>query len=156
VRPTFEMHFSPRLGGETDPLIYQLQNVECKGANQAGTANGVTVMRCAPIVLRGQWGLAIANHRERLCTVGCILRVGYTVIGIDVKQWLQKKTGRGPVPIKQFAADRNGDKVLDEYFHLKAWTINGRSKAGGVDNKNHYWTMNGSSNISDLSRISDE
>ncbi|NHA00226.1 hypothetical protein G5V59_09015 [Nocardioides sp. W3-2-3] len=56
----------------------------------------------------------------------------------------------------RLAQDVDGDKVLDKYFHLKAWTINGRSIANGKDQKSYYWMMQGSSNVSDLSKISDE
>lgn len=151
---TFEMYFSPRLDGDVDPLTYQLQRVRCTGTT-AGR-NGRTVIRAAPDVFRGTWGMTVAKLLRKLWNEGCDIKIGYTVIGVDVKRYISAPGGRGPVPHRQLAQDVDGDKVLDKYFHLKAWTINGRSIAGGTDDKSYYWMMQGSSNVSDLSKISDE
>lgn len=155
-RSTYELHFSPRLSG-TDPLTYQLQHVKCTGASGAGSSSGRTIIRAAPDVFRGTWGMTVAKELRRLWNAGCNVKVGYTVIGIDVKRYLTQNPGsRGPVPLRQLAQDADGDGEFDKYFHLKAWTINGRSDANGPDDKSYFWTMQGSSNVSDLSKISDE
>lgn len=155
-QPTYELHFSPRLNGETDPLTYQLQHVTCTGASGAGSSSGRTIIRAAPDVFRGEWGMTVAKELRRLWNNGCNVKVGYTVIGVDVKKYLSSTAGRGPVPLRQLAQDADGDGEFDKYFHLKAWTINGRSDANGSDDKSYWWTLQGSSNVSDLSKISDE
>lgn len=154
--PTYELYFSPRQPSQLDPLTYQLQHVVCTGAVNAGNSRGRTIIRAAPDVFRGTWGMKVARQLRRLWNEGCDVKVGYTVIGIDVMKYLRSKAGRGPVPLRQLAQDVDGDRVFDKYFHLKAWTINGRSDAEGVDDKTYHWMINGSSNVSDLSEASDE
>ena len=153
---SYGLYFSPRIGGEKDPLTAQLEQVQCLGAVNAGNSNGRTIIRAAPDVFRGTWGDEVARHLKRLWDNGCDVRVGYTVLGISTRQILTRSSGRGAVPLRQLAQDVNGDRVFDKYFHLKAWTINGHSMFGGTSNKTYFWTMQGSSNVSDLSKISDE
>lgn len=157
VAPTYELHFSPRIANPydahpatpRDPLLETLKKVQCK--DPTGTWTGRTVIRSAPDVIRGAWGDDVAVWLKRLWDQGCDIKMGYTILGASTGAILKRKSGRGPMPVRQLAADVDGDKVLDKYFHLKAWTINGM-----IDGKRSYWMMNGSSNISDLSRVSDE
>lgn len=155
--PTYELYFAPRIANPNDanpttprdPLLETLKRVQCKYATGSGTAR--TVIRAAPDVIRGVWADDVAVWLKHLWDQGCDIKIGYTILGTSTGAILKRKSGRGPVPLRQLAADVDGDKVLDLYFHLKAWTIN-----GSINNTRAYWTMNGSSNISDLSRISDE
>lgn len=155
----YDLYFSPRIADASvegsvtpaDPLMTALNQVTCKGA-ESGNANGRTIIRAAPDVIRGSWADVVAKRLKALWNAGCDVKVGYTVIGISTRKILTAKTGRGPVPLQQLAQDKDGDGVFDNYFHLKAWTINGWL---GND-KAAYWTLNGSSNISGLSQASDE
>lgn len=154
---TYELHFSPRIANPyddrpatpRDPLYDALGRVQCKYYTSSGSV-ARTIIRSAPDVIRGAWGDQVARRLRILWEKGCSIKIGYTILGSSTGAIL-KRTKRGPIPLRQLAADVDGDKVLDKYFHLKAWTIN-----GSMDNKRAYWTMNGSSNISDLSRVSDE
>lgn len=148
------LYFSPRKGDDYhgDPLLDALKKVECHGAVNAGNANGRTIIRSAPDVFRGDWGMRVARQLKKLWNNGCDIRIGYTIIGIDVKRLLQSHVGRGPVPLRHLVQDFNGDGIFDRYFHTKVWTIN------GVMGKNRtaFWAQNGSSNVSDLAAKSDE
>lgn len=155
---SYALYFSPRIANPydakpatpRDPLYDALGRVQCKYTTSSGES-ARTVIRSAPDVIRGVWGDQVAVRLKALWNAGCSVKIGYTILGSSTGAILKRKSGRGPVPMRQLAADVDGDKVLDKYFHLKAWTIN-----GSIDGQRGYWTMNGSSNISDLSRVSDE
>lgn len=155
----YDLFFSPRIADRTagekyapsDPLLSTLNRVRCKNA-LSGNANHRTVIRAAPDVMRGGWSDRVARRLKYLWDAGCDVKIGYTIIGVESKRILSARTGRGPVPLRHLVSDVNGDKVFDLYFHLKAWTVNGWIG----DDREAYWTMNGSSNISALSQASDE
>ena len=69
--------------------------------------------------------MAIAQRLRELWTQGCDVRIAYTVMGVDVFRFLGQATARGPVPKKHLVQDFDGDGEFDNYFHLKALTING-------------------------------
>jgi len=73
-------------------------------------------------------------------------------MGVDVFRFLGTGTARGPVPKKHLVQDFDGDGEFDNYFHLKALTING-VYAG---DPGAYITLNGSSNWSGFAAVSDE
>lgn len=149
------LYFSPMLGKtyRGDPYHKLLRQVRCVGARKgAGNAKGRTIIRVAPDVMRNERGMRAARAFKDLYNRGCDVKIGYTVMGVDIFRFLKKKTGRGPVPIRHLVQDFNGDKVFDNYFHLKALTINGRV---GND-RQAYYTVNGSSNLSGWATVSDE
>ncbi len=145
--------FTPLIGpgGRTqDPVQNLLSRVKCKGAKN--TRHGRTVIRAAPDVMRNDRGMAIALRLKELWAQGCDVRIAYTVMGVDIFKMLNKPTARGVVPKKHLVQDFNGDGEFDNYFHLKALTIN-----GVFDNKRGaYVTLNGSSNWSGYAAVSDE
>lgn len=147
--------FAPKgsIGRKTDRLVRNLRATRCHGATGgAGTADGRTIIRSTPDVIRGTRGMAVAQLLRRLWDRGCDVKIGYTVMGRDVSQLLDQNNGRGPVPRRHLVQDFNGDGIFDRYFHLKVFTINGHI---GSDTS-AYWMQQGSSNTSDLAEISDE
>jgi phosphatidylserine/phosphatidylglycerophosphate/cardiolipin synthase-like enzyme len=137
----------------SDRLLATLRQTKCKGATgSAGNANGRTIIRVAPDVIRGERGMNVARELRRLWDLGCDVKVGYTVMGKDVSQLLRRSGKRGPVPLKHLVQDFDGDGIFDRYFHLKTYTINGRI---GQDSE-AYWLLTGSSNTSKLALLSDE
>lgn len=148
-------YFSPFTGAnfKGDPYQQLLRQVQCRGAQDgAGNGKGRTVIRVAPDVMRNERGMRAAVEFKRLWDAGCDVKIGYTVMGVAVFRFLKQRTGRGPVPIRHLVQDYDGDKDFDNYFHLKALTING--VVG--DDTSAYWTVNGSSNLSGGATVSDE
>ena len=145
--------FTPLMGpsGRTrDPVQALLSKVSCQGARN--TRHGRTVVRAAPDVMRNERGMAIAMRLRELWAQGCDVRIAYTVMGVDIFRALNQSTARGVVPKKHLVQDFDGDGEFDNYFHLKALTING---VFGKDRR-AYVTLNGSSNWSGLAAVSDE
>ena len=145
--------FTPLIGPEgrtVDPVQYLLDRVTCRGATKTGS--GVTKVRAAPDVMRNERGMRIAQRLRELWIQGCDVRIAYTVMGVDVFRFLSQPTARGPVPKRHLVQDFNGDGEFDNYFHLKALTINGVYDG----NPESYVTLNGSSNWSGFAAISDE
>ena len=133
-----------------DPVMQLLNKVQCRGATN--TASGRTRIRIAPDVIRQERGMALARKVRQLWNHGCDVRIGYTVVGIDVGRMLRSQEGRGPVPMKHLVQDFDGDGEFDNYFHLKSMSIVGN--VGG--DRSGYVVLNGSANWSALSRVSDE
>ena len=118
--------FTPLIGpaGRTaDPIQSLLSQVTCQGATH--TKHGRTIIRAAPDVMRNERGMAIATRLRDLWAQGCDVRIAYTVMGVDVFRFLNQPTARGVVPKKHLVQDFDGDGEFDNYFHLKALTING-------------------------------
>lgn len=136
-----------------DRLLATLDKVKCRGATGgAGNANGRTIIRTTPDVIRNERGMQVARQLRRLWDSGCDVRIGYTVMGKDVSRLLRASGPRGPVPIRHLTQDYNGDGIFDRYFHLKAYTINGHIGK----NTEAYWMVAGSANTSSLALYSDE
>jgi hypothetical protein len=145
--------FTPLVGpgGRTeDPIQRLLSKVKCGGARN--TRHGRTVIRAAPDVMRNDRGMAIAMRLKELWAQGCDVRIAYTVMGVDIFRALNQPTARGIVPKKHLVQDFDGDGEFDNYFHLKALTINGNWNS----NRGAYVTLNGSSNWSGFAAVSDE
>ena len=152
----YRFYFSPQRGNYDagdDPLEWYLARTRCKGATgSSGDGANRTIIRAAPDVIRGKRGMRVAKLIRKRWVEGCNVRIGYTVMGKDIYRYLKRSSPRGPVPIRHLVQDFNGDKEFDRYFHLKVWTINGVVNG----NREAYFAMNGSSNISDYSAASDE
>lgn len=148
-------YFSPFTGAnyKGDPYQQLLRQVQCTGARDgAGNKKRRTVIRVAPDVMRNERGMRAAVELKRLWDAGCDVRIGYTVMGVAIFRFLKRRTGRGPVPMRHLVQDFDGDKDFDNYFHLKALTVNG--VVGG--DRSAYYTINGSSNLSGAATVSDE
>ena len=146
--------FTPLVGpgGRTaDPVRDLLNRVTCTGAVKAGK-KGRTIVRAAPDVMRNERGMAIAQRLRDLWIQGCDVRIAYTVMGVQIFRFLGQGTARGPVPKKHLVQDFDGDGEFDNYFHLKALTINGVFDG----NPTSFVTLNGSSNWSGYAAVSDE
>ncbi|MGI8521712.1 MAG: phospholipase D-like domain-containing protein [Nocardioides sp.] len=150
---TVRMFFSPMQGKNYhgDRRLQLLNRVHCHGARHAGIG-GHTVIRIAPDVIRNRRGMAVARRLRFLWANGCDIKLGYTVMGRDVHSFLRQSTRRGPIPMKHLVQDYNGDGEFDNYFHLKAMSINGHV---GKDASAHF-VVNGSANISGFAATSDE
>lgn len=146
----FSLYMYPLQGTKVDPAYRLLNQVKCRGAKN--TASGRTVLRLAPDVIRNARGMKFARKIRGLWEAGCDVRIGYTVVGIDIGRYLRSQAGRGPVPMKHLVQDFDGDGQFDNYFHLKAMAIVG-NVAGKRANK---VVLNGSANLSGLGAVSDE
>ncbi len=148
------MIFSPLSGPnfKREPVQRLLDKTQCWGARKAGAARGRTIIRVAPDVMRHQRGLRVARKLRRLWNQGCNVKIAYTVLSYKVSRVLRKPGRRGPVPTRHLVQDFDGDGDFDNYFHLKALTINGRVNG----NRTAYLTVNGSSNASGVASVSDE
>lgn len=143
------MMFTP-IGRHPNPFISQAKSVYCKGATN--TYSGRTVVRYFPDVMRGDPGLRMARQLRRMWDNGCNVKIGYTIMDKPVHRVLRDPSGRGPVPLRHLAVDRDGDGEYDLYAHMKSMSIRGRvgrSKAA-------YRLINGTSNVSRLAQVSDE
>jgi phosphatidylserine/phosphatidylglycerophosphate/cardiolipin synthase-like enzyme len=146
--------FTPLIGpaGRTaDPVQDMLSRVTCRGAVKSGKG-GRTIVRAAPDVMRNERGMLIARRLKELWAQGCDVRIAYTVMGVDIFRFLNQPTGRGVVPKRHLVQDFDGDGEFDNYFHLKALTINGVYNG----NPTSFVTLNGSSNWSGFAAVSDE
>jgi phosphatidylserine/phosphatidylglycerophosphate/cardiolipin synthase-like enzyme len=147
----FSLMVFPDIGPNSpDPVMQLLRKVRCTGATN--TANGHTVLRIAPDVLRNNRGMRLATKIRSLWNNGCNIEVGYTIVGIDIGHMLRDPSGRGPVPMHHLVQDFNGDGDFDNYFHLKSMSIRGNfngDRSGTV-------VLNGSANWSGLAGVSDE
>lgn len=146
-RTLIQFPITKRLG---DPVMQLLNQVKCKGATN--TASKRTRLRIAPDVIRTDRGMRLAKKLRTLWNRGCDVKIGYTVVGIDIGRYLRAPGGRGPVPMKHLVQDFNGDGQFDNYFHLKAMSIVGN--VGGK--RGNYVVLNGSANWSGLAAASDE
>ncbi len=147
--------FTPLIGpgGRTsDPVQDLLSQVTCTGATGGAGKGGRTVVRAAPDVMRNERGMAIAARLKELYAQGCDVRIAYTVMGVDIFRFLNQPTARGVVPKRHLVQDFDGDGEFDNYFHLKALTING--VWAGIPGA--WLTLNGSSNWSGYAAVSDE
>ncbi|MEP9383885.1 phospholipase D-like domain-containing protein [Nocardioides cheoyonin] len=151
--PPFTLAFAPQMGKyyTGDPATKVLSKVSCKGATN-GNAQHRTIIRFFPDVMRGNRGLKNAQQLKALWNHGCDVEVGYTVMSYKAYKVLTSAGTRGKVPVHHMAVDNDGDGEFDKYFHLKVLTVNG---VVGND-KAAYSVVNGSSNASGLSAISDE
>jgi phosphatidylserine/phosphatidylglycerophosphate/cardiolipin synthase-like enzyme len=151
-----QLFFSPLTGPGypgVEPSQALLDQVQCRGARDgSGNQRNRTIVRIAPDVMRNNRGETMARTVKRLWDEGCDVRVTYTVLGFDVYKILKGSGGRGPVPMRHLVQDFDDDGEFDNYFHLKAITINGRI---GED-RSAYYLVNGSANVSGLAAISDE
>jgi hypothetical protein len=146
----FSLYMFPLIGTKVDPVYRLLNQVKCRGAKN--TASGRTVIRMAPDVIRNARGMKFARKVKGLWNAGCDIRIGYTVVGIDIGRYLRSTDGRGPVPMKHLVQDFDGDGQFDNYFHLKAIAIVGNVHG----NRSNKVVLNGSANVSGLARGSDE
>lgn len=147
----FRLIMFPNTGKSSpDPVMGVLKRVRCRGATN--TASGRTQILIAPDVMRGNRGMRLGQKVRSLWQDGCNVRIGYTVMGIDVGRMLRDQSGRGPVPMKHLVQDFDNDGFFDNYFHLKSMTIVG-NYAG--DNSGHA-LVNGSANWAGLATVSDE
>jgi hypothetical protein len=138
------------LAAQRDPVMDLLNKVKCW--ESTNTPGGRTIIRMAPDVIRQSRGLALARKVRELWDRGCDIKIGYTVIGLDVGRVLRSPAGRGPIPMKHLTQDFDGDGEFDNYFHLKSMSIVGN--VGG--DRSAYVVLNGSANWSSLARNSDE
>jgi hypothetical protein len=148
------IEFTPFRGrrAKRDPVSYRLKKVHCHGTRGKYGENGRTVVRAAPDVIRGKRGMKIARLLKGLYNDGCDVKLVYTVMGRDVHRFLSADTGRGPLPKRHLVQDYNGDGEFDNYFHIKAMTVNGHY---GNDHRMRF-VLQGSSNWSDYAAASDE
>lgn len=140
----------PGQGADSDPVMKLVRSIQCRGARN--TANGRTVVRVSPDVIRQPRGLRLAQELRKLWLNGCNLTIGYTVMGYDVHRLLKLPSARGPVPMRHLVQDFDGDGQFDNYFHLKTIAVQGRV----AGNPRSWVTMNGSSNWSGSAWNSDE
>jgi hypothetical protein len=147
----FRLLMFPNTGRRvSDPVMQMLNRTSCRGATNTGS--GRTKIQIAPDVIRQNRGMRLARKLRNMWNNGCNIRIGYTVVGIDVGRHLRQRSGRGPVPMRHLVQDPNGDGEFDRYFHMKSMTIRGNYNG----DRSGYALLNGSANWSGLAKVSDE
>jgi phosphatidylserine/phosphatidylglycerophosphate/cardiolipin synthase-like enzyme len=138
--------------GTLDWVSNELRTVRCSGATGGAGIGGHTQILVAQAVIRGTIGNRIAHYLKKLWDQGCNVKVLYTIRGVETRKILIGKGGRGPVPMRHYVQDTNGDGFYDKYLHMKVLVVNGVMG----DKTNARFVMNGSENWADLARGSDE
>lgn len=138
-------------GATTDPVLDDLNKVQCAGATGGTGTGGNTKIRIAQTAVLGQRGLAIANKLRTLYEQGCDIRIVYAVLGNQVLS-VVRNTSRGAIPLRQIAQDFNLDGVYDRYLHMKTMTISGVYDGNTAEQV----TFNGSANWTAVGLASDE
>lgn len=134
-----------------DPVLDELDKVQCTGATGGTGTGGNTKIRIAQTSMHSARGLAIAKKLRELWQAGCDVKVVYAVFGNNVLKILRSTT-RGAVPIRQIAQDFDLDGVYDRYLHLKDLAISGVYDG----NTAAEVTFNGSANYTSVALASDE
>ena len=114
----------PSIGRNT--IRDELEKVRCQ-IPQGEVVNGQrrTKIRIAIAGWFDSFGTDIARQVRALWGRGCDIKIITTLAGRDVNRTLRSRRGRGPVPIRQVAIDRNHDLVPERYLHMKAIAITG-------------------------------
>lgn len=136
-------------GTEQDPILRELDLVQCRGAENA--PRGRTKLRIAMTSWHGDRGIAIGKRIRQLSAQGCDVRIVYAVMGNQIRRDL-RRGGKGRVPLRHIVQDPDRDGVYDRYLHSKVLTIQGRYG----EERSATVTINGSANWTPLSLISDE
>jgi hypothetical protein len=149
----YTSYFYPYKGAGTthDPILRELNRIQCAGATGGTGTNGFTKVRIAQTSMHGERGKAIAGRLVQMQNRGCDIKIVYAVFGNEVMDVL-RHAGRRPVPFVQIAQDPNADGVYDRYLHMKSMAVSGNY--AGVTNANVTW--NGSANWTAVSLASDE
>ena len=136
-----------------NPVLTELKKVRCVGAT-GGTGNGAgrTSVRIAIAGWFDSYGQQIADRLRQMWDRGCDVKIVTTLAGRGVNQTMKQGYGRGPVPMREVTADRNGDGIPEKYLHLKALSISG--VYGGDTSASVVFT--GSPNWSARAQRSDE
>lgn len=132
---------------ENNPIAEALAKVGCR--NDAGRR---TVVRIAIAGWFDEFGIRIAQQVRRLWDNGCDLRIVTTLAGRKINRILKRRSGRGPVPIRQVTIDNNRDGIPERYLHMKSIAVDG--KFDGAQRRQMLFT--GSPNWSGEARASDE
>jgi hypothetical protein len=138
--------------GTGDWVSNELRDVKCTGATGGTGVHGRTQVLVAQAVIRGTIGNRISTYLKKLWDQGCDVKILYTIRGVKARKILIGKGGRGPVPMRHYVQDTNGDGFYDKYLHMKVLVING-VKGTKTDTR---FVMNGSENWADMARGSDE
>jgi hypothetical protein len=138
--------------GTGDWVSNELRTVRCAGATGGTGVRGHTKIRIAQAVIRGTIGNRIATYLKKLWDQGCDVRILYTIRGVKARKILLDKRGRGPVPMRHYVQDTNGDGFYDKYLHMKVLVVTGVMGS----RTNVHFVMNGSENWTDMARGSDE
>lgn len=114
----------PSIGRNT--IRDELEKVRCQ-IPPSEVVNGQrrTKVRIAIAGWFDSFGTDIAKQVRALWGRGCDVKIITTLAGRGVNQTLRSRRGRGPVPIRQVAIDRNHDLVPERYLHMKAIAITG-------------------------------
>jgi phosphatidylserine/phosphatidylglycerophosphate/cardiolipin synthase-like enzyme len=145
-------YFFPRLGATpvADPVMQNLNLVRCTGAT-TGAAGARTMIRVIQYATYGDRGVWIAKKLRSLWDAGCNVAMIYTVASRPVLAILRKKTGRGPVPMKQSVVTDSSGTIV-KYNHSKWMVIAGRWGSRTAA----FLTLTGSANWSDMALSGDE
>ncbi len=90
----------PRATPAQDPVMQNLNAVNCHGAT-TGRGSGRTMIRVTEYAFYGDRGAWIAKKLRFLWEAGCDVAIIYAVSSRPVISILRKRSGRGPVPMRQ-------------------------------------------------------
>ncbi len=108
---------------QRNTILTELRRVSCR--TPVGDGWRRTKVRIAIAGWFDAFGHDIARHVRKLWDRGCNVRIITTLAGRGVNKVLRNPRGRGPVPIKQLAIDRDQDGIPEQYLHMKAVAIRG-------------------------------
>lgn len=109
-----------------EPVLNELNRVRCHGAT-GGTGNGAgrTEVRVAISGWFDAYGSHIAERLRELWDHGCDVKITTTLAGRGVNRLMHRRTGRGPVPMREVTVDRDADGIPERYLHLKVLAVSG-------------------------------
>jgi hypothetical protein len=146
-------YFFPRPNANriNDPLMQNLNQVNCHGARLGGTRSGRTRIRVIQYAIYGDRGEWAAKKLRYLWGRGCDVAIIYSVASRPVLSILRNRSGRGPVPMRQSVVKDYWGNIV-KYNHSKWMTITGH----WGDSVGAFVTFTGSANWADLAFGSDE
>ncbi len=140
----------PRATAALDPVMHNLNAVNCRGAT-TGDGSGRTMIRIIQYAMYADRGVWLAKKLRYLWEAGCDIAIIYSVSSRPVLSILRKRSGRGPVPMRQSVVkDPWGNLV--KYNHSKWMTITGHWHKSTAS----YMTFSGSANWADPAFGGDE
>jgi hypothetical protein len=149
VRGAYGMNFYPKYDttASTDPIMWRLNKVRCRGASGATGIGDRTLVRISMYGWNGTRGRYLADKVAQLSRRGCDVRVLHS----DGGGYVVGRLRANGVRVRTASYDRNDNGTIDMYTHEKYMILSGNfgGKAGW-----HVWT--GSQNWSDIALNGDE
>jgi phosphatidylserine/phosphatidylglycerophosphate/cardiolipin synthase-like enzyme len=116
--------FFPRPKGP-DPVLRDLRQVRCHGANGGAGRNGRTAINISMFAWNNTRGMDIARRLVQLRHNGCYVSIVYGAPSAQVRDYLAASARAGGVKLWDSRTDRDDDGLFDLRVHHKYMLING-------------------------------